>query len=124
MRQSTGRREDVRGADERLISQEATERLDLLLDLLSGPVGNVGQGALDDATALAEGLAQEYGWAGAPVGDRIHVHGRIAFHTVVFLMVMRRIYLGPNSEPKEAGTNLSYEALGPLKGAISSGTSG
>ena len=59
MRQRASRREDVRGANERLVSQAATESL----DLLSGPVGNVGQGALDDAAALAEGLAQEYGWA-------------------------------------------------------------
>jgi hypothetical protein len=61
----------VVNADKGLALEEASEGLDFFL----GPMGEVGEGFLDDASALALALAEEDGGWGVPVGDRLDVHG-------------------------------------------------
>src|ERR1035437_8278193 len=47
------------------------------INLLFGPVGEVGQGALEGLRAFAPTLAEEDGGRGAAIGDGLDVHGSI-----------------------------------------------
>ena len=49
------------------------------LDEGGGPPGEVGEGALANLAVLAEGLAQEDGGRGGPVGDRFDIHGYLLY---------------------------------------------
>jgi hypothetical protein len=53
--------------------QQAAEGINLLF----GPVGEVGQGALEGLRAFAPTLAEEDGGRGAAIGDGLDVHGSI-----------------------------------------------
>ena len=46
-----------------------------VVDLLGGPIGEIGQGHLTDLAALANGLAQEHGGRGVAVGHNVDIHG-------------------------------------------------
>lgn len=71
VRQSADDVEGVIDTDEGLALEEAAEGLDLVLR----PVGQVGEGLLDDAAVLALALAEEDGGRGVAVGDGLDVHG-------------------------------------------------
>src|SRR5271165_2775640 len=63
--------EQVLGGDQRFILQQAAEGLDLLL----GPMGEIGEGALVGLVAFAPTFAEEDGGRGVAVGDGLDVHG-------------------------------------------------
>ena len=67
------RGEQVLGRNQRLIAQHAAQGFDLVL----GPIGEVGQGALAGFLALAPAFAQEDGGRGVAVGDDVDVHANI-----------------------------------------------
>ena len=59
---------------DRLHGHAALEQEAKVLDQLRIPVGQVGQGALDDLAAFAIALAQQHGGWGVAVGDGLDVH--------------------------------------------------
>ena len=63
--------EEFIGVNERDVLEDETKSLDLVL----GPLGEVGDGAFANAFTLAPAFAQEDGGAGVPVGDGIDIHG-------------------------------------------------
>ena len=63
--------EELIGVDERDVLEDETESL----DLVRGPLGEVGDGAFTDALAFAPAFSQEDGGAGVSVGDGVDVHG-------------------------------------------------
>jgi len=63
--------EQVLGGDEGLVVQQAAQGF----DLVHGPVGEVGEGALAGLGAFAPAFAEEDGGRGVAVGDGFDVHG-------------------------------------------------
>jgi hypothetical protein len=61
------------GGEEGFTPEEASEEI----DLGGGPMGEVGEGAFDDAIALAGARAEEDGGRGVAVGDGLDVHGNM-----------------------------------------------
>lgn len=68
VRKGAGDGEGVAGTDQGLALEEAAEGVDLRL----GPVGEIGDGALANLGAVANGLAEEDGGRGVAVGDALH----------------------------------------------------
>ena len=71
--------DDVEGivaVDEGLVPQESPQGL----DLLHGPGGEVGDGALPDLAVFPPSLTQEDGGRRVPVGDNVYVHGNAYGH--------------------------------------------
>ena len=60
------------GRHQRLVAQHAAQAV----DLVCGPVGEIGEGAFDDPASLAVSFAEQDGGACAATGDAFDVHGR------------------------------------------------
>src|SRR5450759_4144984 len=65
--------EHILRGDQGLVLQQAAEGFYLLF----GPVGEVGQGALEGLRAFAPTFAEEDGGRGVAIGDGLDVHGSI-----------------------------------------------
>jgi hypothetical protein len=73
MRKRAGDKEGIVGAHQCLAPEKATEGVDLRL----GPIGEIGEGALANFGAVANGLAEEDSGRGVTIGDALHVHGNM-----------------------------------------------
>jgi hypothetical protein len=70
--------EQILRGDQGFVLQQAAEGFDFLL----GPMGEVGQGALEGLRAFAPAFAEEDGGRGVAIGDGFDVHGSIICYTV------------------------------------------
>ena len=73
MRQGAFNDEELVGMHEGFVIEHAPEALDLVL----GPMGEIGQGAFVYAGALAAACTQEDGWGRVAVGDGFNLTGNI-----------------------------------------------
>ena len=76
MRQGAFDDEELVGVDQGFVFEHAPEALDLVL----GPMGEIGQGAFMDLFTLTAAFAQEDGRGRVTVGDGFDVHGTILPH--------------------------------------------
>ena len=75
-------------ADEGLVAEQLAQGF----DLGRGPGGEVGEGALADALALAPAFAEEDGRGRVAVRDDVHVHGNIIHHRRFICQMINGIY--------------------------------
>ena len=77
VRQGAFNDEELVGMDQGFVFEHAPEALDLVL----GPMGEIGQGAFMDLFTLTAAFAQEDGGGRVAVGDGFDVHGTMISHT-------------------------------------------
>lgn len=80
--------EDVKGFGQGIGGGAALEDMTQRLDLVRGPVGEVGEGAIFDFAIEAEGFAEEDGGRGAAVGDGCHVHVYIILYYLIYCKII------------------------------------
>ena len=78
------------GVDQGFVFEHAPEALDLVL----GPMGEIGQGAFMDLFTLTAAFAQEDGRGRVTVGHGFDVHGNILSHIDFMSREITFIYMG------------------------------
>ena len=82
--------EELVAMDQRLVFEHTPEAL----DLVGGPMGEIGQGAFMDLFALAAAFAQEEGRGRVAVGDGLDLHGTMLSSRNTMSRVIIIIYMG------------------------------
>ena len=73
--------EGVFRVDEPLTAEDAAQHL----DGVARQLGEVGEGALLDSSAVAVGLAQEHGWGRGAIGHAVDIHGYSLWHVYAYI---------------------------------------
>ena len=76
-----------------------------------GPVGEIGEGALANARALANTFAEEDGGRGVAIGDSIDVQGMISMHTINNGKAIVKYLHGHNIAPPPEPSSMKINRL-------------
>jgi hypothetical protein len=107
------------GWGEGLVLEQSFEGLDLML----GPMGEIGQGAFDDLVSLPRALSQQNGRSGVSIGYSFDIHGNM-LSEYLMLNQEKKVHLHGNKwNLFSAISTLKNKRLCPVFDLISRGTS-